>query len=200
MELGAGDGVVGRRALEDSVLRARELADSFTLGWVLTRLAVLEMSEENWEHALELLHEAVDVSRGGGDYVATRANEQIAVVLRKTGRAKEAHELMSAQVRQSLRTESNIILAWFAGDYSAVLAEAGFPMWVPVLLGAADAEREDQGVARTRWDEAQIADAEAAARPTMTPEQWADAYQRGRSMNIRDALESARAATTDPGD
>jgi len=196
-----GDRIAGRRALEDSVLRARELADSFTLGVVLARMALVDLDEENWEHALELLREVVDVSRGGGDYMATHANHYIAFVLRKTGRANEAHALMSAQLRQSVRMESTLNLALLAEHYSAVLAEAGFPRWAPVLLGAADAEREGRGVvARDRQQAAQIADAHAAARPTMTPEEWTDAYQRGHSMTITDAIETAIAATSDPDD
>ncbi|TCO42354.1 putative ATPase [Kribbella antiqua] len=201
LEGALGDRIAGRRAMEDSVLRARELADSFFLGDVLARLALLDIDEENWEHALELLHEAVGVSRSyGSDYMAIRANHNIAFVLRKTGRAKEAHELMSAQLQQSLSLESTLNLALFAEDYSAVVAEAGFPRWTPVLLGAADAELEQRGVARDRWQEAPIADAHAAARPTMTPTEWTDAYQRGHSMTIREALESAIAATTAPDD
>jgi hypothetical protein len=67
--------------------------------------------------------------------------------------------------------------------------------WVPILLGAADAERERRGVGRDRRQAAHVAEALAAAQPTMTPDEWTLTYQRGQTMAIEDALGGAVTAT-----
>ncbi|MEV4260585.1 adenylate/guanylate cyclase domain-containing protein [Kribbella sp. NPDC049584] len=201
LEVELGDRIAGRHDLEASVLHARESADRFNLGAMLTHLAFLDMEEENWGQALELLREAVDLSRGDGvDYWATRANNYIAIILGRTGRAAEALELMSTQLQHSLRLESTLNLAILANDYSGVLAAAGLPSWTPVLLGAADAELERRGIARNRQERADITETCAAARTAMSPTEWTDAYQRGHNMTITEALEKAIAAATSPDD
>jgi predicted ATPase/class 3 adenylate cyclase len=198
LETALGDKHAGRRALEESVLRARQAGDDMMLAGQLQALAELEMDEDNCEHSLELLREAVDLShRGDGGYLGSHANHSIALVLRKLGRLNEAHKLMSTSLLQWMHAESDLNLASGAEDYSALLAEAGSVMWIPVLLGAADAVHEHSGVARDRRQTTQITDADAAARTTMNSDDWATAYRRGRNMTIRDALQESINATTE---
>jgi hypothetical protein len=73
----------------------------------------------------------------GADYVAANARRNIAIVLRKLGRAKAAHAVMSAQLGEWMRMESQLNLVWSAEDYGAVLAEIGRSQLAAFLLGAA---------------------------------------------------------------
>jgi tetratricopeptide (TPR) repeat protein len=198
LETALGDKRAARGALEEAVECARDFGDTWELGETLHALASLDMDEENWEHALELLQEARMLYLAGGeDYSVGYVNHYVAVVLRKLGRTKEAHELMSAHLWQWMRHESFLNLAYYAEDYSAVLAQVGFARFAPLVLGASDAERQRQGVPRDHRQETQVAEAYAAALPTMTPTEWATVRERGRGMTLRDALLEAISSTTD---
>jgi predicted ATPase/class 3 adenylate cyclase len=201
LSLSAAESALGReqasrQALEGAELHARQSGDSFLLGRVLEAVAAVQMDDQQWEDALTTLHEAHALFRDNGwDYMATQATYSISLALRRLGRVEEALTLVSASLQEWLPVESSLNLAEYAEDYSALLAEAGLMTWVPILLGAADAERERRGVGRDRRQAAHVAEALAAAQPTMTPDEWTLTYQRGQTMAIEDALGGAVTAT-----
>jgi tetratricopeptide (TPR) repeat protein len=198
LEAALGDTRAGRRALDEAVRCARQSGDNAVLGDALRAMAGLDMDEENWEGALEVLQEALELYPGGGDhYNAGHVESNTAFVLRKLGRVQEAHALMSAHLWQWMRHESPLNLAYDAEDYSAVLAEAGFATFAPLLLGAADAERERRGVSRDQLQETQVSDARAAALLAMTSTEWDTLRERGRRTPLTDALLEAISSTTD---
>ena len=196
IELGAEQ--AGRRALEQAVDEARRVGDDRLVGDALAGLAYQEVHEENWEQALDLLHEALRrYPAGADDYGGGQADATIALVLHKLGRAEEAHAQLSAHLCRWMHHESSLNLASYAEDYLVMLAEAGFVEFTPLLLGACDAERERLGLTRDEVDEAQVAAASKPARAAMTQVEWTDTYARGRGILIKDALAEAISATTD---
>jgi predicted ATPase len=196
IETELGNPGAGRLALEEALVLARAQGDIMTEGLALEAMAALAMDADDYERALELLREAVDHYLGEGfEYMANQGNINLALGLRRLGRLEEALALMSASLRAWLGVESPLNLAYYAEDYAAMLAESGELSWVPVLLGAADAERARKGVRRDRRQGAHAAEA-LAAQGVMDPDEWALAYERGHSMLIDDALESAITATT----
>jgi predicted ATPase len=198
LELRLEDTRACRRALGDAVTYARRSGDHFYLATTLTELASLEAEEENLDHALDLLREAVRVSEAVGyDYITAQANHEIAVVLWRLGRAREAHLLMSEYLQQWSRLESDLILAAYAEDYGAILADAGLPKFAPLLLAACDTARERLGFPRDAYEERTIAEASAAAQSALTTTEWNDAYARGQRMTVVDALAETVASTTD---
>jgi tetratricopeptide (TPR) repeat protein len=197
LETGLGDPQAGRATSERALRLVRDAGDLFTPWNGLTSLAGAEMGEGRWDRAVELLQEVADLAdRDGADYVAANARRNIAIVLRKLGRAAEAHAVMSAQLREWMRVESELNLVWSAEDYGAVLAEAGFPRLAPYLLGAADAARARFGVARDEAQEEEIGDAYSAAREAMTPGEWDVEYERGKRMKVTEAIVEAIEATS----
>ena len=145
-----------------------------------------------------MLHEALHLYPGRTeDYNAGHVRSDTAFALRKLGRVEEAHALMSAHLLLWMQHESPLNLAYGAEDYSAVLAEAGFPAFAPVLLGAADAERGRRGVPRNQAQEKQASDAYAAALVAMTSTEWERLRERGRRTPLTEALTEAISSTTD---
>ncbi len=193
-----GDPHAGRRRYEEALELARQSDDHFVLGDADTQLAWLAADEENWEGALQLHQTAREHYKCiGVGPAAAAAEHNVACALRKLGRRNEAHELMSNQMHQWAPTYTALNLLCGAEDYSAVLAEAGFPRFAPLLIGACDVARERMGTPRDHAQERETTDARTAAQSVLTPTEWADSYARGRTMTVQDALAEAISSTAD---
>lgn len=175
---------------------ARQSGDAFLLGRALDLMARLEAEDGQWEAALPLLQASRKAMEGAGsDYFLAATDHNIACVLRKLGRVREAHELMSREIHNDARTSPSIDNLSGAEDYAAVLADAGFAELAALLVGASDAERQRIGIARDDWQEREVTEARTSALPALTTTEWNDAYARGGTMTILDALDEALAST-----
>jgi predicted ATPase len=197
VEAALGDFQASRRACEEAVQVARVSGNHIQLGHLLNALSMSECDEENWEAALRLLQESRRAfERGGWDYIPL-VDHNTACVLRRLGRAQEAHQLMSAGVQREARTYRPVILVGIGEDYAAVLADAGYARLTPLLLGACDNAHEQMGAPRDQRQEHEIGDARLTTKRALTSTEWDDAYARGRTMTVLDALAEALSSTTD---
>ena len=197
IEAQLGNTQVGRRAYEEAADLARQSGDELVLGRALHRLSVLEWEGEHWEAVLRLLQESRQAMESvGSDYYTAVADHDTACVLRKLGRIEEAHELMSLVLRDEARTAPPLDLVGVVEDYAAVLADGGYAQLAPLLLAACDAEHQRMGTGRDQWQEREVSDARSASQLALSASEWNDAYARGRSMTVQDALDEALAATT----
>ena len=197
VEAALGDSRASRRACEEAVQLARDAGNHLQLGHLLNALNMSATDDENWGAALRLLQESREAfERGGWDYIPL-VDHNTACILRRLGRAHEAHQLMSTGVQREARTYRPVILVGIGEDYAAVLADAGFARLTPLLLGACDNAHEQMGVPRDQRQEHEIADARVTTKRMLAPTEWDDAYVRGRTMTVLDALAEALTSTTD---
>jgi predicted ATPase len=197
VEAALGDSSASRRACEEAVQLARDSGNQLQLGHLLNALNMSACDDEDWMAALRLLQESREAfERGGWDYIPL-VDHNTACVLRRLGRAHDAHQLMSTGVHREARTYRPVILVGIGDDYAAVLAEAGYPELTPLLLGACDNAHEQMGVPRDQRQELEIADARATTKRVLTSTAWDDAYARGRTMTVLDALAEALSSTTE---
>jgi predicted ATPase/class 3 adenylate cyclase len=197
VESALGDPHASRRACEEAVGLARASGNHLQLGHLLNALNMSECDEENWDAALRLLRESrAAFERGGWDYIPL-VDHNTACILRRLGHVQEAHQLMSTGVQREARTYRPVILVGIGEDYAAVLADAGFARLTPLLLGACDNAHEQMGVPRDQRQENEIADARVTTKQALAPADWNDAYTRGKTMTVLEALAEALAATTD---
>jgi hypothetical protein len=102
---------------------------------------------------------------------------------------------MSEGLQREARTYRPVILLAASEDYAAALADAGFAHFTSLVLAACDAARERMGTPRDHRFERITADARATAERLLSPTEWEDAYARGLTMSVLDALAEALSST-----
>lgn len=184
-----------RPMMEEALALARQSGSSKQLHAVLQRSAMLEGSDDNLPAALDLSTEALAIAQQlGAPNWALLDRQNVACTLRQLGRVEDAHELMRQVIPDALKLLLPYHLMTVAEDYAAVLAELGRYRLAARLLGASDAMYERTSETRDPRQQTEIADALAKARRAMSPQEWNDAYDAGRSASIDDALMEAHAA------
>jgi predicted ATPase/class 3 adenylate cyclase len=196
VELALENFAAGRQACDEAVAIARQLGNDILLGHLLNAQSLVETDEGNWEAGLKVLRESREAfERGGWNYLPL-VDHNTACALARLGRAQEAHQLMSKSLHQEARTYRPVILQAIAEDYAAVLAEAGFARFTPVVLASCDAARERMGTPRDQRFERIVADARASAEASLETAEWTQGYARGKTMSVLDALSEALSSTT----
>jgi hypothetical protein len=151
-------------------------------------MAFVEASEQQFERAVELADNAINIYiQLGDDYGAMRLRHSHACYLRLVGRADDARRQMQELIPDVLRLADASILPVLAEDYGAVMAELGHHEVAAILLGAADMARERDGAPREPPQQAQIEQPYARARSSLAGI-WDDQYQLGRRLSIEEAL------------
>jgi hypothetical protein len=197
IEAGLGHMDESRQASQEAAHLARGLGDHLLLGNALDRLAYLEGINDNWEASLELFQDACQAYKNGGLHYLPVVDHNIANVIWKLGRANQAHQLISTQLKHEARDLRPGLLVWMVEEYAGVLADVGYAKFAAVLLAACGAARDRLGFRPDRWAERVISEARTTAESALSATEWADAYTRGQGMTVLDALAEAVAATTD---
>lgn len=193
-----GDLPSARRSYEEALAVASQIENEhdnkLRRASTLNRLAGWEISENNFEKALELFDAAIDIRHEIGDeYGVLVARHNAACTLHFMGQPREAHRRMSEQIPDLLKLARLDMLIALTEDYAAVLIDLGEHKRAVRLLGAAEAVRERHGTPRERSQETDIGKSFGNARAALAPGVWDREYQRGHAMTVEDALTQARA-------
>ena len=191
----SGDLGTSRRMWDEVRAIGQDLGNSFIAGRALRGLGELKADEGSYNAALQLLSEAHQSFEEGGWHYLPNLDFYIAGVLRKIGNAEQAHQLMSVELQQEARAFTPLNLLLHCESYAAALADAGFPLFTPLLLAACDTESRRLGYRRLPREDRVVADARTAAEAALTPTEWAEVYARGQGMTVVDAVNEALATT-----
>lgn len=192
LELYRGQPTAARAAYEEALRQARQSDDKAALEHVLVQFALMEHSEGNYQHSLELDAEALAVARErNDDTTALMTQHNTACTLRQLGRAEEAKRTMDESIPAILGLDNLNLTMALAEDYAAVLADIGDFHGAGRLLGAADAMRARLTAPRDRRQELGIAGTVAKARGALGETEWEAVYQAGMTVTVEEALSVA---------
>jgi predicted ATPase/class 3 adenylate cyclase len=179
-----------RRLYDEAIALVRKTGNRAVLRTALHDLAVVvDRYAGEHDEALALRYEALAVSRElGSPHLVVTDTQNIACSLRRLGRLAEANDVMRAILLDALTVSAPGSLTFVAEDYGAILAELGDARAAALLLGAADAQHARTGPLRPDDQEAEIADAFAAARASVSAAEWDEAYERGKAMDLSQAI------------
>ena len=182
-------------ACEEAADLARQSGDNFALGRALHAWPA-GVGRGELGGALRLFQESRQaIESVGADYYTASLTTTRACVLRKLGRVEGSPRAMSMELQQRSRTAPRSNLVQCVEDYAAVLAGRGFARFAPAAgrmrrrtrtLGTAEIKAGTRNRRRPR-----------SGAVALTPTEWDDAYARGRSMTVIDALKEAISSTTD---
>ena len=190
-----GDLDQSRSLCDDVARRSRARGNGFLLANALRFVAFYEMDLERWDEALRLLNEAHRAFTDSGWSYLPNHSFFVGRTLRKLGRAKDAHQLMSTELHQEARGMPPLGLVERGEDYAAALADAGFAQFTPLVLAACQRTRTRIGATPARREQLVIDDARKTAQAALPPEQWSATWARGEAMALPDALAEAILAT-----
>jgi predicted ATPase/class 3 adenylate cyclase len=183
-----------RAAIVEADALANDVGDPSLLSEVLAGFAGLEVSSDHFELALDCVQRSYDLVRDRNYPIKElQMQHERAWILRRLGRPEEALKSMHAAIQSALvlgfayRNGLNFV----AEDYAGILAELDDAAGAARLMGAVDARRESIGMLRDRSTDDDIAGSLAKAQAALTDEEWSQAYQLGRSLQLEDALTTA---------
>jgi predicted ATPase/DNA-binding SARP family transcriptional activator/DNA-binding CsgD family transcriptional regulator len=189
----------GAAVLRDEVEALRgEPLDRFTLAWLTTFLAQEALNEGDYERSDARASEALAIYRELGD---TRGIVMCHIGMGLTELAKGNHEraalLFEETLRQLRSVGEKLAIAYALLGLAGADAARGEPGRAARLWGAAEALREEIGVALSHWDlygydyEGRV----SAARSMLGDEgAWEEAWAEGRAMTPDQAVEYALGA------
>ena len=185
-----------RQALEYG-LRAGESGvwlRSLTHVWLGTVLIL----HEDYGRATVEIERGMELARGRGDRLPTYvALHNLSVLAIAQGDAGQAREYLDEGIRLSEETQDKANLAYFLEALAVVESFDGRSRQVARLLGAVSALRQDVGsnvYAYYRPDESLRAKAEAAARESLGPTRFADAFAEGGRLGLAELTRPALAS------
>ena len=193
IEVERGQTATCRPLLDEARAVAQEIGDNRQLHLALQAYASFEDAQGNYERALQLDTQAVEVARQLKDsWRVLVGQHNIACTLRELGRVQEAADQLREIIPAVLDTNAPLFLTNLAGSYAGVLADLDEHHSAALLLGAADAMRQRLGYPRTPTQKAEIAEPIAKTRAALTTAEWDDAYQAGFNTTVEDALHRIR--------
>jgi predicted ATPase/DNA-binding SARP family transcriptional activator len=180
--------------LEESVRLCRQIGDVRSLAVSLENLGCIALEQDRLDDAAELLAESETLARGAGserNIAGTLSARARALVL--LGELEEAAALLeeSAEIGRALNDRHAIADA--LDGFAGLAAAGGDAERAAVLSGAADAVWDSLGAARPRDQSAWRERVLATPKDRLDGEAFAKASERGRNLEIDDAVELALA-------
>jgi tetratricopeptide (TPR) repeat protein len=191
---GQGDMAAARAHFEESLALARSLGDKHRLASTLNALGELHRAQGDLDLAEPIYEEALALRREQGDASNIAVNLlNLVMVSIGRGSAARAHAMLLEALTIAQATASKRMGQGVLEVSAALGAFHGETQRAATMYGAAEAQREQMGLAREPVDEASLAPLIRDARRALGDAAFAAAERAGRALSYEDALGQARA-------
>jgi tetratricopeptide (TPR) repeat protein len=171
--------------------------DSVPHLWSLVNHALILTDEGDHEAALAFEDAAIEMADRLGDALAiTGVRNNRACTLRQLGRYDEAYAEFAALLPEVLAGDVPDAVLTGCEDFACVLFDLGRDRDGALLVGAALAERDGNGVPRMAFQEAALAPSFEAGRARLGAE-WGPLLERGEKLGVLAAVAMALRPTQD---
>jgi predicted ATPase/DNA-binding SARP family transcriptional activator len=180
------------RALYEEAVRLGRLAGHRSLALWITDLGSLARWEGDVARASALLEEALAMHREADDKSGVAyALEELALVALREGRSRTARSLLAESLRLwHAAGATNLIVQGALDSHAAAIAAQGDAERAAQLLGSAEALRESMGIRPLFQEKTESPRnlAAAAARDQVGDDAFAEAFARGRTLSLDQAV------------
>ncbi|HLJ61020.1 MAG TPA: tetratricopeptide repeat protein [bacterium] len=189
---GEGDPVAERALLDESLALRRELGDQWGVALALHNLGRAAFRHGDYGEAAALLAEALDIWQGHGDkqHIAM-ALTNLGLVASRQGDYARARALLAEGLVLRRELGDKPGLAYQLEGFAGLAAAQGEAVRAARLFGAAEALREAIAAPLLPSDRPDYDRDVAAARATIPPREFADAWALGRATALDDAIAEA---------
>jgi predicted ATPase/class 3 adenylate cyclase len=194
----AGDRERARAIFEELSEVAEQVGDAWNGAVALNNLGDLALYDRDWARAIELCGRSAEIRRGLGNlWGAALCLCNMALAQREAGLLDDAARSVHQALEDSLAVDARmVVLGCF--EVGALLAtDLERPQEAATLLGASAQLREELDTADDDLEHDLLDRAERDTRALLGDEDFARAFEHGRSLSIEDAAALALALTTD---
>jgi predicted ATPase/DNA-binding SARP family transcriptional activator len=185
----AGEFKAARRNLEEGLRASREVGDIRNIARTLTALGAVALEQRDYGRATRLLEEALTLQRELGDHWGIpRSIVSLGVAALGQGENAEAEILFDQGLRLQLETDDRPGIASSLEQIALLSTKRADHAAVACLYGAAAILREMVGHHPMHLVSHETDEEIARARAELGPEAFADAWSRGRSMTLEEAV------------
>ena len=190
--------VLARNYGTASVEFAQKVGDAWNGAVALNNLGDLALYDGDWARAIELCQQSSDIRRGlGNRWGAALSLCNVALAQRELGLLDDAARSVREALEDSLAVDAmTVVLACF--EIGALLAaDRGRPREAAVLLGAHDQLREELETTDPDYERSLLEGLQAKCHALLGDEEFARAFEHGRSLILEDAAALVVAVTLD---
>ena len=194
----AGDSERARAIYEELSEFAEEIGDPWNGAIALNNLGDLALYEGDWARVIELCGRSSELRRSLGDlWGAALCLTNVAMAQREAGLLEDAARSLHQALEDSLAVDARwVVLACF--EAAAMLAaDRNRPLEAATLLGTTDCLREELDIAADGFEFDLLQQVDRETRATLGDEDFARAFEDGRSLPLEDAAALALAQTSD---
>ncbi len=194
----AGDRESARTIYEKLSVVADEVGDAWNGAVALNNLGDLALYDGDWARAIELCGRSAEIRRDLGNlWGAALCLCNVALAQRQAGLLEDAARSVHQALEDSLAVDARmVVLTCF--EMGALLAtDLERPQEAATLLGASAQLREELDTADDDYEHDLLDRAERDTRALLGDEDFARAFEHGRSLLIEDAAALALALTAD---
>jgi predicted ATPase len=192
----SGDRERARALFEELVEFAQEVGDAWNGAVALNNLGDLALYDGDWARAIELCQQSSDIRRGlGNRWGAALSLCNVALAQRELGLLDDAARSVRQALEDSIAVDAmTIVLACF--EIGALLAaDRERPQEAATLLGAHDQLREELETTDPDYERTLLEELQAKCHALLGDEEFARAFERGRSLLLEDAAALVVAVT-----
>lgn len=195
----AGDVQAARGLIERSLSLARLIRDPHREATALTNVVHVHMDLGEYHQAVAAARRAIAADSALGDPwgMAINRTNLVTALLHSEGPERAYEQLRAvagdAEAQADIELSIDVI-----ENAAAIWAGLGQPERAAVLLGAADAQREQAGIPRAVQNQQYLDPFIEPARAGLGTQRWDSAFQRGRAMELHDAFAEAVAQAPVP--
>jgi predicted ATPase/class 3 adenylate cyclase len=178
-----------RELFEQAIAINREAGITHRLGASLANLGQLESAAGNYDRAYQVVREALALDLRYGDPFGQAVDRHtLALLSVRAGRPREARELLR-ELTGYIASSGNTSLLANTLEVAALIAVAlGEAQQAGLLIGAADAIREESSMPLTEPEAEMLEEWLAPARAAATAEDWAAALAAGRGLSQQEVF------------
>ena len=191
----AGDLTSARTLIDDSLRLAIQMGNDQREATALTNMVMVLIDSGDFEGAVQMAYRATTVDEARGDpWGVAINNANLTMALLRAEGPRRAYDHLAGVATQILALKDVELSIVVVELFAAALAELGDCQRAAPLMGTADRQREKVGLPRSDPDTAHLERSLERARQAMSPVEWDEAHQVGKTISVEEAVGAALAA------
>jgi predicted ATPase/class 3 adenylate cyclase len=194
----AGDLERARADYQELAEVAEEVGDAWNGAIALNNLGDVALYDGDWARAIELCGRSAEIRRELGNlWGAALCLCNVALAQRQAGVLDDATRSLQEALEDGLASDARMVVLFSLETGAMLAADRARLRDAAALLGAADQLQEELGTTLDNFERSLLEAVEESTRARLGEDDFARAFEHGRSLLLEDAADLVFALTTD---